>query len=237
MMGKSQSRAFLPTDIAGLQFDLDPDTGMYSDAGTTLATNGGSIQQANDQSGLLHHASQATSGKRPLWRTNIVNGHAVVEFDGVDDYLKTASFTLNQPETIFLVVKQLASSSNFHYFIDGDSQDVMGGYGQSNQLEWRIYAGVAEIVGGPLDLTAFHVLEGVFNGASSLAKVDGNAGATGNAGPLGGSGVTLGSGGNTTNYFTNYQLARALVYAGALDATQRSQLRSHLGTRYGVTVA
>lgn len=58
-------------------------TGMYSDAGTTLqTTNGGTIQQWNDQSGNGKHLSQGTSAARPTLDTGTQYlGNNTIRFD------------------------------------------------------------------------------------------------------------------------------------------------------------
>src|SRR5580692_2641587 len=63
----------LPPAVSGLQLWLKADAGVYSDAGTTLATNGQTVQQWNDQSGNGRHATQATSGNRPTYNTGKFN--------------------------------------------------------------------------------------------------------------------------------------------------------------------
>jgi hypothetical protein len=65
------------------------DAGLYSNAGTTPVTNGGAVQQWNDQSGGGRHLTQATAGKRPIWTTgNILtftaaNDHWMMTATGV----------------------------------------------------------------------------------------------------------------------------------------------------------
>jgi hypothetical protein len=54
---------------------------VYSDAGSTAATNGGTIEQWNDQSGNNNHAKQTTSGSRPTYVTGFLNGLPVVFFN------------------------------------------------------------------------------------------------------------------------------------------------------------
>lgn len=58
----------------------------YSNAGTTLATNGQGVQQWNSRSASII-ASQATSGLRPTYQTNIQNGLPGILFDNTDDVM------------------------------------------------------------------------------------------------------------------------------------------------------
>lgn len=58
------------------------DRDAFSDAGTTPVANGGTVRQWNDQSGNNNHATQATAGNRPIYRTAQTNGLGALEFTG-----------------------------------------------------------------------------------------------------------------------------------------------------------
>ncbi|NBW22927.1 MAG: hypothetical protein EBR82_84780 [Caulobacteraceae bacterium] len=83
-----------PTDLSGLQLWLDA-----SDASTLFdATTGGSLVAADggvarweDKSGNGRHATQSNASYRPLKKTSVVNGLAVVRFDGSNDYMRTGA--------------------------------------------------------------------------------------------------------------------------------------------------
>jgi hypothetical protein len=70
----------VPSSISGLVLWLKADSGVYIDSGVTLATNGQSVAQWNDQSGNSNHATQPTSGYRPVFKTNVQNGLPSVQF-------------------------------------------------------------------------------------------------------------------------------------------------------------
>jgi probable HAF family extracellular repeat protein len=57
---------------------------LKADAITTL-TNNAPVASWPDSSGLSNNATQSTSGNRPLWLTNAVNGKPAIHFDGVND--------------------------------------------------------------------------------------------------------------------------------------------------------
>lgn len=65
---------FTPASLTGLIGWYKSDAGVYVDAGSTLATNGQTVQQWNDQSGVGNHLSQATSARRPTYTTGLLNG-------------------------------------------------------------------------------------------------------------------------------------------------------------------
>ena len=55
--------------------------------GSTAVSMSGAVAQWSDRSGNGRHASQATSGARPILATSAGNSRRCVRFDGVDDFL------------------------------------------------------------------------------------------------------------------------------------------------------
>jgi hypothetical protein len=94
-----------------LWLDAADSTKVFSDDGTTVVTNGGTVQQWNDKSGNALHISQSTAGQRPLYSTNALNGRAILTFDGSDDILFRAT-GLNGASTIsiFAVMRYVSAS-------------------------------------------------------------------------------------------------------------------------------
>jgi lysophospholipase L1-like esterase len=82
-----------------------PNNGVYTDAGTTLATNGQTVEQWNDQSGNARNMTQATAGLRPVYTTGLLNGLSGVVFNGTaGEYLKNTALAFSdQAVTIFFV--------------------------------------------------------------------------------------------------------------------------------------
>lgn len=76
-----------PADISGLALHLDA-------SAITGKVDGNAISQWDDLSSGAKHAVQATAGKQPTYKTNILNGRPVVRFDG-GDALQTPSIDLS----------------------------------------------------------------------------------------------------------------------------------------------
>jgi len=75
-------------DLASLPnpyINLDPTSENYS--------NGDAVGQLTDRFGLGFTATQATSGKKPTFETNVLNGKPAVLFDGVNDLLNISQLT------------------------------------------------------------------------------------------------------------------------------------------------
>jgi len=78
---EANSGGFSPLDFgADLVAWYDANEGVYVDAGSTLATDGQTVQQWNDQSGNGNNLSQATSGQRPTFDTTGLNSLKAVVF-------------------------------------------------------------------------------------------------------------------------------------------------------------
>lgn len=71
---------------------LDSTSGVYTDAGTTLATNGQTIQQWNSKAGGAV-ASQSTGASRPTFFSGVLNSKPGIFFDGTDDSLSFSQIT------------------------------------------------------------------------------------------------------------------------------------------------
>jgi len=105
-------RHLKPREIQGCQLALDasiPSSLYDATSGGSLVAADGAVARWEDQSGNARHATQGTSGNRPLRRVAPVGGLDAVEFDGSDDRL---SYTLTGASawTIFFALKWLNSS-------------------------------------------------------------------------------------------------------------------------------
>lgn len=86
-------------------FWVKADAGVYTDAGITLATNGQSIRQWNDNSGNIKHFGENAVGQQPIFTTNIMNGFPVARFDGNNDRLSNLTITSGSSANFFTVVR------------------------------------------------------------------------------------------------------------------------------------
>lgn len=145
-----------------------------------------------DRSGRGRHQVQATAGKRPL--LTLTAGRWEVVYDGVDD-MTQAAFALANPTDVIAA---------FRYTVPWvvGNETVFDGAGADNLL--RAFRSAANSVGsfsgsfGPAltvaDTLARHIYRFLFNGASSLAQLDGGTPATGNPTSVAAvAGLTLGS--------------------------------------------
>ena len=110
----------IPQTISGLQLWLDAaDPAVLFDAttgGSLVAADGG-VARWEDKSGNGRHATQSTSGNRPLRKAAVQGGRDVLRFDGSDDSMSIASSTAtfkflhDGDSTVFAVYKWTAPTS------------------------------------------------------------------------------------------------------------------------------
>lgn len=228
---RSDPSNFSPLSIAGLQLWLKADVAVYSDAGSTLAVNSDPVAQWNDVSGSNHHVSQATASKRPTLLTGIKAGLPVVRFDGVDDFLISSGFTLNQPHTRLGVIINRSATAGANVMVDGITDDL--GYWYWTAADTlTMHAGAAVTTTGVG--TDWNVIRGVFNGVSSKLSINAGAAGTGDVGAGNAGGITLGSGGAGAAYWTDCDIGEILEYDTALSDANVANLLNYLNNRWQV---
>lgn len=119
---------FTPASVTGLAawWDASDASTLYdATSGGSLVAADGAVARWEDKSGNARHATQATSGSRPLRKTNVQNGLGVLRFDG-SDLLDSSDFgdlTSGAALTMFAVIKRGSSAAN---------QVFLSKYGKSN---------------------------------------------------------------------------------------------------------
>ena len=186
---------------------------------------GAGIDTWPDKSGNGRDLRQTTDTNRPSKESD---GSAL--FDGVDNYLLTSAFTLNAPETVYLLGKQITWTNN-DVIADGE-----GAVGFNMMIRQRVSSPNIYItqdgtnfsdVNSDWTLDTYAVVSFVFNGASSGIQVNKGTTTAGDAGTGNGGGLTLGSKAPGGNY-SNIQIKEAIVYSGAHDADTRIQVIDYL---------
>jgi len=153
-------------------------------------------------------------------------------FDGAAHYMKS-TFALNQPETVYIVGKQVTWTLNDVIFDGGAAPCQL----LQNSVTPRraLYAGTAiaaENTSGVIGTT--DVICAVFSGASSSLQYNTGAASTGNPGAQNPGGFTIGSSYLGTG-FANIQAYEALIYNVAHDAATRANIIRALMSKHGVT--
>lgn len=223
-----RTRAFVPSDLPGLIHDWDADNIAQADASAVSSWPDAVV------GGVA--AVQATASQQPTLKTNILNGHKVVRFDGAvtnaDHILATYPSTLAQPTTVFLVGQTAVDGVARKFF---DSPGTTG----RNILEmtvgglWNGFSGTNRTFGTADANWNIHTL--VF-GANSVARVNGlNKSLAGSFGTTGCDGLDIGNRG-TNNLGTKGDIARILVFNRALSNDEIVHVQNYLSKRYAIAI-
>lgn len=191
----------------------------FTDAGA------GACSAWADQSGNGRNLVQGTAANRPT-----IQSDGSLIFDGADDSLQ-ALFTLNQPYSVYMVVRQLAWTAN-RYLLDGGTGNatiIQDDLGVSPDLE--IFAGtrLRPLSGPAIGTTA--VVTAVFNGASSSLSLNNGTPITGAAGANNPGGVTVGGALSLGSLCSNIRVWEVMIRNGADDAATQTAIFNYLRAR------
>jgi hypothetical protein len=232
-------RKFSPAQLPGLQLWLKPDS-------LSLADNA-EVETWPDSSGNGRDAVQATSTKRPLFKTNFRNGNGVLKFDGSDDFLAppAASYSV---QTIIAVFHRLALHS-----YDGvitarvspnstlvPASDIDGGFGGSGLAVDKLRSTAASGTHSFVSVDGVSVSANSFDTSSDITATAGQwhvittvrttASAAGAKNWAIGADVL-----NTSRTWDGY-IAEIIIYNTALPAADRQKVERYLGAKYAITV-
>jgi hypothetical protein len=214
--------AFSPLDVSGLAAWYKAETIAQADASAVAAWA--------DSGPNARNLTQATGTSQPTYRTNVLNGHPTVRFDGGDS-LVSAAFAFAQPATTFVVGRMSVITGFNQYFVDGLTTNVQALF--ATPTTYSTYAGTAIVSDGVSNI-AFRLLCAVVNGAVSRMRTDGGAGTGGNAGTGSYNGVRLGSAGAGNATFLTGDIAEVIIYAGVLSPANMNAIGAYLAGKYGV---
>lgn len=221
---------FNPTSVAGV-------TAWY-DASQLNETSGAAMTQWDDLSGNGYTLSGAATYYSA--GADLINSKPVVVFNGTDDYLYNASLSLAQPTTVFFVFQFLALTGHNPFWYSSQSYVAMYASG-SGPYTWEFYSG--DYVGSSTDVVAntAYEIDAVFGTTpEGTLDLNGTLIATGYSGTTAMDGIVLGCSCSAAvapanfGYFSNVAIAEALVYSGALSASDRSSVQNYLISKWGI---
>lgn len=201
----------------------------WYDFSLLAGADGSAISTFNDGSGNAHTLTQATGTLQPLVKAGVngINSLKVAQFDGVDDSMNTASFSFNQPFVVYGVITGGAASV-VRFWTDGNLA-VRCGY--DNTPAPNVFGGntLATVASAPIANPK--VMTTVFNGASSLVRVDGTQVESGDIGAGNGTiGMYVGSAGSIAQWW-NGKIGELLIAPGSSVSTAyEAALKTKWGT-------
>lgn len=185
------------------------------------------IAKLYDQVGSAHFV-QATLANMPVMTLGALNSLPTMTFVSANSTILVAtSLTQAQPLALVVVGKQTVAQ-NGDFFSSNSGLEFAGKGGLPNNIQMY---DLTAAMNTTASLSAFHVMQGVFNGASSTCNVDGAAQNSGTNVGTGGLSGTMGVGG----YPALIQfLDGAITEVGVISGTYSAGVQSNTRTAYGL---
>ena len=223
-VGKAQSSAFNKDTIANLKLWYDAAVGITKDGGDL-------VSQWDDQSDTIKNLIQVVGASQPLWLDNQINSLPMIRFDGVNDFMRTVTFGMIQPLTVFLVLKVISSAGLSDSWIDGFTNNTLLFIESATN---SIYLHAGNSIGGIAFVdTISYIWTGIFNGANSAIQRDNGAPTTGNVGTGSPAGFNVGCKGGGSEK-ANIAVAEILIYNAALSGANQDIVRNYLNNKYAI---
>lgn len=216
----------------------EADLGAYNDAGVTLATNGQTVRQWNDQSGNFgDNLAQATAGARPTYVTNVVNGHPALVFNphATCCLQTTTGPTVADPLTVLMVLNQVTwHNSEWIFMMGWQGGSGANVYQNSSSPNLRSERGVAETVvnNGGLALNTWGLMTLTYSATTSKFKLAATE-VTRPAGALGTPTSSL-SLGYVAGLAADMKIAAMLLYNVEYATQTVTDAQTYLNTKYGL---
>jgi YD repeat-containing protein len=231
-----------PSNVAAL------DLWLRADAGVTLNSFGG-VGAWADQSGQGNNATQATDSQSPLLVEGALNGKAVLQFDGSNDFLSTSYTGPQNDEVTLFVVARAESLAHYKGLL------CFGTTGGSDYLAYpRLDADKVVFAssndGGTADGVATGLVANEWNiGCASWHRHAPNGAQTyrngtlvaqrpSNDSALPQEPLLIGQDENLGgSAFTSAEVAEVLIYSRALSPLERDQISTYLSQKYDISLA
>jgi len=188
------------------------------------------VSQWNDKLGSGHNLVQTTDSKKPVWSKS---GLDIKSLAGQS--MKASGFTWNQPEYLYLVMRQNLFGNN-KAFIAGNTDYNMllrqVAAGAIPNIE--AYAGTTSTAASNLNPTVLSIVRVLFNSpagaTTSKLQINEEAAITGNFGALNAGGLTIGSNAAQTSLWSDCEITeiigRKTADSGATEASIYAYLKA-----------
>ncbi len=222
-----------PTGTSNCMLWLDAD-----DSTKFTLTGSNNVATWGDKSANAYDYTQATDAQKPSRQTAVLNGRAVVRFNGGTQQMNRDLAAISLPFDVFCVSRfHTAPSSNVVVF--GDSQwgtSTMFLRHSTTQVKMYGTSDSASIVSGAHTITDFHVYHIRFgkNSASinNILNVDGGTDQTVTAGFPTMHGISLGA--DVSSNYAPVDIAEFIIYNRDLSSAERAKVRDYLQAKWGL---
>jgi hypothetical protein len=208
--------------------------GSFTESSSNAATV--TINTAGDLGARISGARdlyQGTTLKMALLSTGS-DGRNVATFDGSNDYMRAAPYSLSQPTTASFVGSQVTWSGGDTVF-DGNAIDTGHLQQDTATPRLRVYAGTSLSDIRPAVGDRFCAIV-VFNDAASSIRLNRAAATVGAAGNRTMGGFTLGCGGGASSVFANMTFCEADIFSAAQSEGTQLRVATFMGRKWAFAV-
>lgn len=195
--------------------------------GVGITSSASKVSQWSDQTSNVRHLLQATANNKPTLQSD-----GSILFDGSNFFLQTATFTLVQPSTLYMLWRQVTWNSGgvcCDGFTAASGQIVQ----TTGTPQINISAGSSTAANTGLAVNTYAATAAVFNGASSSLQVNKKPATTGSAGTTAMAGLTIGADGSGGNP-ANVQVKEVILFNAAHNLQQQFQVINYLSNIGGL---
>jgi len=212
------SAPFVPSDISGLVAEFYADTGVTLEAGTNVSNWADQSGNGNDYT--------ATFSARPTFHSSPDR----IQFNGMGNRLRSATFTLNQSFTRVFLITPISWSAN-SFICDGFTNQTTYMYQNNLSPEIRLTAGSSEPEHPGITIGVEAVLIGIWDRASSQIIVDDGTPTVAGAdiGAANPAGITLGNDAASNNG-SAISVRAEVVYNKVLSPSEITQITDYFQT-------
>lgn len=200
---------------------------------TTITKNESNLVTAwNDKLGSGHNligGADYPPAYCPIWSSTGIT------FDGAQNYMETAGFTLNQPEFVYMVVKVFSTSPEYGVIFNG----IGGGIGliylyDISESGARVKAQAQfEMVSAGISTNSFIIIRALYNGVSSKVIINGGTPVIGNVGTGNMGGFALGS--RSQDDGPSYVQVKEIILRDVSDSSgDETLIYNYLKAKYGL---
>lgn len=210
---------------------------IYNGINGTLAVD---FNPADFAETSTNGATAVSSGTGEAWTLNstgakpaqIVKSASLLG-DGTASKMATANFTLDQPFTEYIVVRQISWTAGD--FLTSGTAGAAGVTQRTGTPKIGLNAGSGVADNSDAALGSKVIVTAVFNGASSSLQVNAGTATTGDPGAGNPGGLSLFSDNAGANY-GNAIVWERIVFSAAHDATTRLLVQQYLSARHGISL-
>jgi hypothetical protein len=235
--------------VTGLQLWLDaaaPETLFNATTGGSLVAADGAVARWEDKSGNGRHATQETSGRRPLRKANQRNDLDAIEFNGTSHFLDFSSALSFAQYTSFAVVKRSSVSGTAGVFCADDpdgiraSQAIRVNGAAPESISFSITTGGTATASSSLTVSANEWFVATARQTSSALAIYKNATAGASVSATHHSTAVSPTVGRVLkniadSFLWNGNIAEIIFYNSALSDADRAAVESYLMNKWGIT--